>query len=473
MRQKPLLTVIDQRAAFAAGMAPAQWIREQRQKLEWLGFPRRHSAWLKSFAAMSPHLHPDQPLWGDTLPALLGEWTQQAELPSETQRKPGSKPSPASLAETQWLKDFSTTKGDKWHTQETRPRPPSSRIRQTPANPQQRRRPSASSSLTPHSTAITDQFLPPLVTTEKPSLSGKPKLHRLQSRIAESILKKITGNHLNALPASSTLLDKSRGKPFVPFSDVQMKHPPPAVDHPTLRQNQQSWQNGIAERVLMTMKTKALGDPNRKTLPGPPEALIGQWQLTLDGPQALHEQLVRSTDSKAKADKQSLHHTKPAAPDTAKKMPLGNQTMDKDSQGWIPETAEPSPTAPPAARTTGNTEVMRKHGRPDAPNVEQRHQQQPLFAAPGPDRDGTQAMPAEPILDGLIHEAASGIPGITSKSLAPGHGPLPANPPAPSGQTRPPTVLDKPLAAQPDLGDLANQIKQILDDEARRHGIDV
>ncbi len=82
-------------------------------------------------------------------------------------------------------------------------------------------------------------------------------------------------------------------------------------------------------------------------------------------------------------------------------------------------------------------------------------------------------MPAEPVLDSLIHEAASGIPGIASRSLAPGHNPLLANPPAPSGQSRPPTALDKPLAAQPDLGDLADQIKQILDDEARRHGIDV
>ena len=82
-------------------------------------------------------------------------------------------------------------------------------------------------------------------------------------------------------------------------------------------------------------------------------------------------------------------------------------------------------------------------------------------------------MPAEPVLDGLIREAASGIPGIASESLISAHDPLPTNLPAPSEQTRPPDVLNKTLATQADLGDLAEQIKQILDEEARRHGIDV
>ena len=82
-------------------------------------------------------------------------------------------------------------------------------------------------------------------------------------------------------------------------------------------------------------------------------------------------------------------------------------------------------------------------------------------------------MQAEPVLDGLIREAASGIPGIANESLASAHGPLPKNLPAPNEQTRPPDVLDKTLVTQADLGDLAGQIKQILDEEARRHGIDV
>jgi len=39
MSQEPLFTVIDLRAVFAAGMAPAQWIREQRRGLEWSAAP--------------------------------------------------------------------------------------------------------------------------------------------------------------------------------------------------------------------------------------------------------------------------------------------------------------------------------------------------------------------------------------------------------------------------------------------------
>ena len=163
MRQEPLFTITDRRAVFAAGMAPAQWVRGQQRELERLGFLLRNSAWVKSFSAMSPHLHPDQPLWGDALPALLGEWTQQTELPKEAQRKPGSKPSPASLAETQWLKDFSTTEGDELRTRGTRFRPPSSRVGQAPANTRQGQRPHASSSVTPRSAPITDQVSPPAV----------------------------------------------------------------------------------------------------------------------------------------------------------------------------------------------------------------------------------------------------------------------------------------------------------------------
>ncbi len=480
MRHQSLFIVTDRHAVFTAGMSPAQWVRGQRRELEWLGFLRRHSAWLKSFAAMSPHLHPDQALWGDALPALLGEWTQQTKLVKEAQQKPGSKSSPAPLAETQWLKDFSRTGEDKRRTRRNRSQPPSSRIGQAAENLRQRTR--AFPSVTSHIAPITDQ---PSPAAERPLPSGKPQPHRLQSRIAESVLQKIMSQHMNALSTHST----PRNKSFTPFSVAQTNIHPPVADHPTLRKN---WQNGIAKRALKSMKT--LGNSSRNTL-SYPEALTGQWRLMLDGPQAPQGQLVRLTAPKTKADEHSLHHTEPTATNIAKEIPVGPLAMNKGSPGEILEMAEPGLPVSPATGTTDNARVTRKHARPIAPNMERRPERQPLPAAPDSDHSRTQPMPTEPVLDGLIREAAAGVPGTTAESLAPNHGPLPTNPPAPSEQTRLPlnkaqAATDPPVsdtaaaiihpslhreyvAAQSDLGDLADQIKRILDDEARRHGIDV
>jgi len=189
-----------------------------------------------------------------------------------------------SLAETQWLKDFGTTEGNGRRTKGTRSRPPSShsRIRQAPANLQQRQRPRALSSVPSRIAPITDQASP---VAEKPLPTVKPPPHRLPSRIAESVLQKTTGEHMNTLPTQAT----PRDKPFVAVNVAQKKLRPPVENHPTLRKN---WQNDIAKRALQHMKI--LGDSHRNTLPDP-EALSGQWRLMLDGPQAPQGQLVRPT----------------------------------------------------------------------------------------------------------------------------------------------------------------------------------
>ncbi len=468
MRPKPLFIVIDRQAVFTAAMAPAHWVRGQRRALEWLGFPLRHSAWINAFALISPHLYPDQSLWGGILPTLLGEWTQQVKSPKQAPRKPGPKPSPAPIAETHWRKDFSTREEDKRRTRRARSRPPSSRIGQVPKNLQRQQRPGAFPSVMPHATPITDQASP---AAEKSLPTVKPPPHGLPSRITESVLKKIqqiqktTGEHINTLPIHAT----PRDKPFVAVNGAQTNLHPPVADHPTLRKN---WQNGIIKRVLKNMKTL---DDSSRNAPPDPKTLTRQWQSTFDGPQAPQRLLVQAT-----------------AANSAREIPVRPRVMDKDSPGQIAETDEPAPTSP-AARATDNTEVTREP--PVTPNMGRRPERQPLPAAPGSNH--TQPVPAESILDGLMRKAACGIPGITSESPSPDHDSLSANPPAPSEQTRSPLPLNRAqatadpsasdtgaavmhppphreyAAAQSDSGDLAEQIKRILDDEARRHGIDV
>lgn len=455
---------------------PARWTQEYQRQLQWLGMLQRQTCWLSSLSMVVPQLRSSQPLWGETLTTLLGEaWQQQPTAVETAQRRSQHTPPRSPLAASRRRRE-SGINGD-----QGRRHPGQNPARKARANPHQRQTHNPSAARR-HTLASAGE--------------GPPVPQALQSHVGEDLLRKAGGKDLPSLPLPTDTRRALRKPP------PRRQRPVPAYDSLA----QQQWQREITLRALQDLQAlyepthiayhgkpaqpilQATSEPTRRTLSGPLEAITAQWQLTLDGPRAQRELLIRrSSADSARPSRQRPGPAETPSGGAASQVkgasPQGNNTFP---QRRGPTAAGTESSAGPAARA----EALQSWAGQRAPAPQATSSEA-----------GMPAGPSEPTLDRLIREAASGMSGAAPEAMATVPGPGEVGGPVPAGEAGPTREVMTPASVLPATADsmagpagvvtrhlsphrdsaaahpgpdpLAERIKSILDEEARRHGIDV
>jgi hypothetical protein len=431
-------------AVFGGGKAPACWSRDLARKTAGLTTMQQGGAWVEEFGAIRLKLC-EGPLLGYTLAAL----TQQAGQTRESQLEPHR---PGKARFSQWEKALERNQ----NRDTTRTRGVSgSRIGVPDYSLAAKRKASKE--------------------TRSASVAKTPS--QLQAQADRSLLSRLAGNKYTFEGAEPRLAGSSpmNRKDNVAFGGMEQeptrsfsateKTPFSSVCRDSA--SQQDWLSRLLQRVgrVMTPKqpdttgmTKRAQDDAQ--IPGQSLSLQEQWAMLLDGTCVSLDLLNRFAKEDIPAGKGSSERVQ-------RRSSVGQQTSLRNPLplrpdmlsvlsdrwiGWQGETADGDHDLEPRIEPLEPTREDASFVAPEAHlSKQQRH-------SASESKSSTQISPSTitPVIPSLLPPRRAGVQ------------PLPA-----AAATARQGADDGAMMATDDLDVLAAKIKQILDEQARRHGIDV
>jgi hypothetical protein len=432
---------------FIGGRAPSHWRRELARCISRLGTLRRACAWVETEARSQPKLC-DGPLLGACLTTLTGyEVADSGSLEPGTPRpqRPGSaKPEPLRKHDWDWSGLGKVTEKQTSPLKPEAPQPQRSGLSQL-----------------------------------KPRLAPMPL--QLSAKAGRTLLSKLTGQKMTAEGPGW-----SQQRPPGAASAVRTRVPPPAVLE---RADQQDWLHDLARRAERALRRKELergpkfpsGSPDQPR-PDRAPALAEQWAIPLQGESAPADLLVRLVSpSRSDGD----HAGGEAQAEGTPRQPSGARTENRhfrlQDETVPPHITENRPLAESLASTGGEAPDGVSSGQPvRTDSSDQGHLLSPQTVSSRP--AGVWA----------------GSPSLATDSTGNPDGqreaPVRIAPPREAPvlpSLRPPRRVNEPISPlaaaiikqearqveeatdEEDLTALSTKIKRILDEEARRHGIDV
>lgn len=489
------------RTVLSPGQTPGLWVWGQARLLDWLTFPRRYSGGLDAVATR-PGLLGDssRSLWGDALPATVEQLQLLAQTPPSHHRPTSTSATP-SAATGRTHGSGKTKQRRSGHNQ---PSAAVARHRQTAGDASQHetkhqtrndaRSPSAQKNTLSGTTAATSRA----TRRNPPGVSRHPTPRALQATVAPSLLRRLAAPfNVDVTPAKR---DSLRERPSLLRNQRRVKQPPSVIHNdkaldlttqiPAAEGRDTSttqWLTSAARRAWSNIQSKN-GLPSQ-TLTTSVAALAHQGRIDLNGPQITRDVLAvhtaRNHSTKRQGSHSNAQHNQHESPrGDAPLPPKHTPRSQRIPQASAAQVRNAQPISDPGGRAA-NKPVTLDYATSDA-------------ISGIPPRPMTTDR-REPIVDRLMEHASATLAdntmanaptGETSQSLASAidDGPrppatvftaseqTPTRPglPDPAPTHPPSTQLEKPLPTPgPALDDLADQIKRILDDEARRHGIDV
>lgn len=410
---------------LAGGRAPTWWERTMVHRTAWLNGLRRDCAWIETLSAMRVRLR-DGPLLGSGLAALTAQGPRPGEpLPQVAQ--PGRAPGPTHPRVRE----------------PAQPSPPRSPGEARPADQMPGKAPSRRSAL------------PPL--QQEPTAS-----HAALARLAGGAVPDVE---------RSSAFHQQAGETLEPGTSASPQISQEAGDH-------RDWLHQVAQRVTHSLRQDGPDrSPGRASL-DPPEAGEGPpvaelWAKPLDGLPASADLLTRLAGAPvADADRPGREASRwevgrPAASSDWLARPAGVPGADNDGSAYkapIEPLSGRAPVIPPRNQLTTQTtkdhylwqtgELAPTEGTPAAaipPSTSRREDIGGGLASP------TRIAPPK---------AASLLPPLLPPQVASG-------PPSPVTAAIVQQDGRQEEATEEDLSALAAKVKRILDEEARRHGIDV
>ncbi len=411
---------------LCGGRAPACWRREVARGTSRLDDLWRSCAWVEALARVRPSLR-EGPLWGECLAALTAEGAERAgaEPAVHRQRRAVStNPAESLMRETRAA---------------------------TAAEPRLRRvaaiRPDERAG-SPQATQLSD--------------TGRahqriPELSRLPQQASDTLLVRLVGSKETPVganpsdrPLAPTTEGEHRSRPGA--ARVKSKRQPPSlpaehvgrlesvhvgegrqqVDRAPLRESHEpggyrAWRGDLSRRVKHALYQRAISSA---TDAEQGEAVLAQqWSASIAGPAASHELLMQMaglTQQEAAAPRRATRPTPLGS--IRRELPLA---PEENHEHHVPESASEA-LVPPDRTLQATKDTLGTMTRATASRVE--------------------------VEDELPWPARIAPPAVTPR-------PLPLVPPEVVGMPAP--------ASGDDLSALAANIKRILEEEARRHGIDV
>ncbi|MFH0344621.1 MAG: hypothetical protein ACHBNF_21420 [Chromatiales bacterium] len=418
-------------AALSGGKSPACWWRDSVRKTEGLTAVRRAGVWVEEIRAIHPRLC-EGPLLGTTLSVLTGRASHAQETQPKTAR-------PGKARFARWENPLELNRN------------------KTTAN------------------ASTSSPFQPKV-EETPASRSAETLSRLQAQANGSLLNRLAGGKLTF--QSTAQSSPVKGKHDVVFGGTAQEQTRSfsatgksnaAIFPPACRESaaQQDWLNRLGQRAGKAMRqpdTTGSAKPAQDDaqVSGQSPSLQEQWAMPLDGTCASLDLLNRLVQEDLPGGE-------------------GNRALPRSSRGQPPSLEKPHPPRP----IEKSDEFSQRsdgwdgwHGEPASGGND--------FESKVKLPDTAQASSAlfapEPGVDGQIGhgegETKSSVPIIPPNvtpslpDLLPpqrvGAQPLPV-----AAATARRGAREEAAMNMDDLDTLAGKIKQILDEQARRHGIDV
>ncbi len=391
--------------------------------------PLRLAAWTRAVVRIHPQLR-EQPLFGETLARLTAafERVEEEGVKDRTVRhRPAARPTPAPTPRK---------RTGRWR-QETSHRLPPAPL------PLWKRRDGRAA----HPPARKEALLPPGL---EPRLAREPLL-----RLAHPV-PQMEGRGRSLLSPSAPSSAARRPAPGLPVASG-----------PGLTAAVTAWRERLAERMeraLLQHGAVVRSAPAVTRWEGPESTI--HLRFPLDGPEASRDQLARASHSPL-----PLRRRTPPA-EARPEEPLSRM----EPAGTTGKAPSPSPLAaaptPPPADARGNPPVGGSGnspssgslggGEPWGETLERLLEQGTATAfPPSPGRDSK----AEGFAWITPPAAGGGAPAPSGRNPSP--------PPATPGSGADPMLSPAGITPGPQNADLAARIKQILDEEARRHGIEV
>ena len=438
-------SVLDQSRSFLSqsgvlrgGSAPRHWKRELSHHTERLATVFLTSQWVKDIAEVNPSFL-DEPLFGNCLAEITSRGPREAEIEKQLSQVPPQLPRKTLLSSNP---DRERSDGATL-----------ARLRTT--RRRELSRPEASSGRK---------------LSEPRSREQRDRVSQLPLQANGSLLKRFAGP---ALEASEQV--KARSSDFSPRPRSSTRFPVPDPDQ-ALRLH--DWRRQVADRATKTWlrewpknahSTSSVFEGAKAEVLAPAVSnsplLEEQWLTSPSGERASPEILVRlmsrvGFNGAPTGSAVKYTRTNPSG--------LGNSPPAKFPVVTDPNSARHQPLGinvpPEPGRAAGKTfeRILPERYPPDTLPDANRD----LFAEPAqpPATGGGEWQPASHL-----------VPPVLRSSLPPL---LPASPgsavlPVAAETARQGALRDEVNAQEKDLGLLAAQIKRILDEEARRHGIDV
>ncbi len=486
---QPFWSASDVSLALAGGQTATYWQRELLQSTAGLDALWRSCAWVEALHTTHPRLH-NGPLWGHCLEALTGPVARPAEPePAETlpRRFRSTRPERAQKSAR-----GAAARDDSW----VAPLWPGSSEGPTGAHRSQsarETRPGPSPSTQPERAAGRERIV------------AAPLPFQLESQASQALLSRLTGAPVSAGGAHSP-------RYRVPQEPNARTRALPSV--PREPGARQSWLHRLARRAERSLHQDGFDAPSTSRLApserpeydrAPP--LADQWATSLNGQSVSTDLLAYLTYTPVVGGEGSRRNL---ASETASQRPPGSRPAGAPA---LAQSAPPWHTKGGLASTDplaqlvgalgaydgGSGRTLRSPGaRPvGSPAPVVTGDDQPWSVAKGPASADLRAHPPDaPVGDGAGFERQALQPAInrrgdlvgalqSSARIAPPGTALSSPALLPSqrvGVPSPPVAAatawqgakqEQADAVQDDLNALAAQVKHILDEQARRHGIDV
>jgi hypothetical protein len=458
---------------FAGGQAPACWRREMTRCTANLGALHSVSSWVKAFRV---HLALcDGPLLGHTLPDVLADQDDHPATP-----KPEPRPRPMTQRQPKQPGDSGQKRARKRRSAPPQPDQPGT-------SPHRRQRPRWSNALSRHdATAVTTQPARQARSTLLKRLAGNTAVPHHTSSDPPRLVK-------TRLPDASS--------PDFPNAAHQAKwrrevarRAGHALDRDELdgrlaSRHPQSEQPASDE----TPEPAASGGALEAVAPGARPSLAAAWDRPFNGPTAPadlladldgrretgHGRTVPEPQTGNGRQVQPARPSQPATDVTSPDLPARHAPDNRQAGPMDRSTV----TARSSAKLDRLPVAERDHARPAPPGTARQRQSEdwpspwpdePLPATGEPAVDGTPTSAQKRDLGGRPAVPVRVAPPAVAPTLPPLRAPQPPvtiPPPVATAVVRQDAVQEAAAAA--DLNVLAANLKRILDEEARRHGIDV
>lgn len=476
MRRDRRLIRIPTADLLAPGRAPTCWRREIARLTTRQKSLARACTWLEEFTRRPRFLLETRPLLGACL----------AEITAELSRSPA--PAPAD-------RGHQVAKGKrsapKWGGT---PAGGEHRLREfhSPARPNRtdiHRPPGATGrQLAPAEGGVSPPMPASHPGNERPTATKRP--FSLPLQVTHHLLARLAGHYSSpatGMSSSSPPADAHREANFSPPSSRFGSAPAaPAAGRDDLLPpgDHRAWEERVAERArkrLRRYQAETAVSSRHRALPPPPELspsprLEAQWQRPLAAPTLSTEELLALHQSpSARPAAAAPRRGGRTTPPDSRPAPVGARSGDGEGSGREGRALQHkrsravSPAGSAAAQTTESEKAPTPPLAQETPPSGARHDGQDYHHLSFSEKRGTPLVDEEgtPLSPDLAPpQLAPTLPSLRSRPVA---SPTPMAAAAAERNARRETAVTAPDA----LDDLARKIKQILDEESRRHGIDV
>jgi hypothetical protein len=505
MTTKHILPADGLRQVFDASRAPAQWLRNRGWLLNWLGFTRRESTWLESLLKKTDLLGRGFFLWGDALTESVSRLELAPESSGETAAQHTIRR--ASAQNPRATQRGTRVDGNLGENLRRRnlPAVPSPRHLVAPEVALNSGTERQSQHRAHYAQQINHESTTSHITDPTRQYATTPSSHARisQTTVTTALLRRLAGGiDDNTITDTATMTPRtSTANPRRLEIKHQLNalkeygsHPlagavPEASDPATVGEQ---WLSYVARRGCLTMQLpgKPLGEDSNELV----ASLVRQLHLDLDGPKTSRQQLIYySIRTKVSDSRQGQTNKTGTQPKSA----INNNATGQHGQASTQHTQRHDATQLGDQRAWNSNDIKNmQHGF--AENHQQPMKPHVSHSMPSPFSQSTpQPKTQQQVLADLMGRASDSLADAMASTIVPSTSLPHAREPKDDAEYAATTIPDlqhtrdvsaetaaigtanhnmrlTPAATlKQSPQDLAERIKRILDDEARRHGIDV